>query len=84
MFVNGNRSDFVQIATGFYRWSVLGPFQFLVYIKEFPLTFQGDNQIELFADDTSYKKTRKRNCNMQNDLGKKCDLFNSSKLSVKP
>ena len=81
VFVNGNR-NVVEIVTGVPQGSVLGPFLFLVYINDFPQTFQNDNKIALFADDTSFIKTAKGSCNMQNDLGKICDWFNYNKLSI--
>ena len=59
VFVNGNRSDVAEIVTGVPQGSVLGPFLFLVYINDFPHTFQNDNEIALFADDTSIIKTEK-------------------------
>ena len=62
------------------QFSVL--FLFLVYINDFPQTFQNDNKIALFADDTSIIKTAKGSCNMQNDLDKICDWFNYNKLSI--
>ena len=82
VFVNVNRSDIAEIVTGGPKWSVLGPFLFLVYINYFPQTFLNDNKIALFADDTSIIKTGKWNCNMQSGSDKFCDWFNYNKLSI--
>ena len=82
VFVNGNRSDFAEIVTGVPQGSVLGPFLFLVYINDFPQTFQNDNKIALFADDTSIIKTGKGNYNMQSGLNEICDWFIYNRLSI--
>ena len=82
VFVNRNRSDVAEIVTGGPQGSVLGPFLFLVYINDFPQTFQSDNKIALFADDTSIIKTAKGSCNLQNVLDKICDCFIYNKLSI--
>ena len=57
VFVNGNRGDFAQITTRVPQGSVCGRLLFLVYINDFPQTFQNDNKFALFTDDTSNIKT---------------------------
>ena len=68
-----NRSDKAHIATGVPQGSELGPFLVLVYINDFPQTYQNDDKIALFAEDTSIVKTAKGFCNMLKNLDKVCD-----------
>ena len=54
MVVSGARSEFVSVQSGVPQGSVLGPYLFLIYIKDLPDTLT--TQTRLFADDTAAYK----------------------------
>lgn len=88
--VNGEQSEWSNVASGIPQGSVLGPVLFLIYINDLPDTV--NNIVKLFADDTKiFGKSNSEEdvISLQNDLDKLCDWsrtwqleFNSSKCKV--
>ena len=50
---NTNSSKWVRLSYGVPQSSIFGPLLFLIYINDLPTLINKDNNIVLFADDTS-------------------------------
>jgi len=82
--INGLQSSGARVSMGVPQGSILGPFLFLVYINDLPY-YVGDNQdIVLFADDTSLLFKIKRQLlnydEVNNALSKVVHWFNINNL----
>lgn len=82
--VNGQRSQGSVVAMGVPQGSILGPFLFLVYINDLPHAIKDDQQIVLFADDTSLLFKLKRQQPVTDDvnetISKIVNWFNANNL----
>ncbi len=53
VYVNGTKSEVMEIASGVPQGSVLGPLLFLIYVNDVQNAVNNDNKLILFADDTN-------------------------------
>ena len=73
--VNGNESDWSDVASGIPQGSVLGPILFIIYIND--IVEQLKSGIYLFADDAKVFRIMKNACTnpqiLQQDIDKLCE-----------
>ncbi len=53
VYVNGTKSEVMEIASGVPQGSVLGPLLFFIYVNDIQNAVNNDNKLILFADDTN-------------------------------